>query len=226
MEKVQGVSLPRCGHNLLVGHLQAYFQVFDSCPASRKKLLAFVAQSRVRQKPELLDDDRFHYCEYYYSCRSNPCCDRGNTFQKSHDFELDLPIDVDQKYIVQSRNELGLLISWFELRIPRKREVDSESGFIAFVQRMQPYLKGFRKKWIESELSKRLLLDYDDYLARPAEMLRDTLLFFRPDQKVNMQKVRAIVSDVLPARRVCDFRFYEAAIATGYFANTNKRLAS
>ena len=118
-----------------------------------------------------------------------PCCDSATTFQKSHDFELNLPVKRHRKYIVQTRNELDLLISWFELRLPRKREVDSAEGFLAFARRMQPYLRGFCSKWLRSDLPNRLVLDYDDYLMTPDQRLADVIRFFLPDQQVDREKI-------------------------------------
>ena len=203
MEKIQGVSLPRCGHNLLVQHLQQYFEHRQICPDYRKKLLPFLAKAKMRrdsnvQRNSETNESPFHYCEYYYSCKSYPCCDARNNFQKSHDFDLKLPVNTRQKYIIQTRNDLGLLISWFELRLPRKREVDSPQGFVNFANRIRPYLDGFRRKWLQSELPQRLAIDYDDYLHEPKRHLAKAIRQFAPDQPINVNRLREITSNVRP----------------------------
>lgn len=215
MDKIQGVSLPRCGHNLLVRHLQRYFQSADVCPDYRKNLLPFVAKAKTRRNSS--PHRQFHYCEYYYSCRSIPCCDAANTLQKSHDFELELPVDPRQKYMVQNRNDLGLLISWFELRLPRRREIDSADGFLAFARRMRPYLDGFRSKWVSSSLPQRLIIEYDDYLASPLNCLAKVIQFIEPDHRIDLNRIKNTVSDVRAARDDSRFRYFDAAIASGLF---------
>ena len=93
MNKVQGVSLPRTGHNMLVIHLKQYFADHVDCPKYKDFLIPPLAKRRTRIKTA--DDHRtprFHYCEHYYSCRSIPCVDADNKFQKSHDFDLDLSL--------------------------------------------------------------------------------------------------------------------------------------
>lgn len=228
MHKVQGVSLPRCGHNLLVKHLQTYFDSSSVCPDYRKTMLPFIAKAKMRRfsesptKNSTPSDKPFHYCEYYYSCRSIPCCNAVNSFQKSHDFELDISTDPDQKYIVQTRNHLGLLISWFELRLPRQREVDSPEGFVAFAKRMQPYLNGFRKKWVESALKNRVVIDYDDYLRKPVYWLQMAIELFDDSARLDRNRLIEIVSDVKPAKDNSSFRYYDFAVASGLFESPRK----
>ena len=215
MDAVQGVSLPRSGHNLLVSHLQKYFDSSSFCPDYRHTLLPFLAKSKTR-RTSLANDTRhtFHYCEFYYSCRSHPCCNANNTFQKSHDFDLNLPIDPAMKYIIQTRDRLGLLISWFELRLQKQRECDSPEGFEEFVRRNCQYIDGFQRKWLDGRLSNCLRLDYDDYLRRPAELLADVVLFFDPNRVVNRSRVAQIVVDVRPARDNNAFRFFDHSLQT------------
>lgn len=215
MDTVQGISLPRSGHNLLVSHLQKYFDSDAVCPDYRHTLLPFLAKSKTRRE-SLANDTRhtFHYCEYYYSCRSHPCCNANNTLQKSHDFALDLSADPATKCLIQTRSLMGLLISWFELRLKKNRERDSPQGFEEFVQRNRQYVEGFRSKWLDSRLENCLRLDYDDYLSRPAEFLEDTILFFDANHDVNRSRISQIVADVRPARDNREFRFFVDSLQT------------
>ena len=125
MDSVQCVSLPRSGHNLLVQHLQKYFQSNEVClsvPKSSKNQISRAVNSNGSNSASR---QKFHYCEYYYACRERPCCCSQNCFQKSHDFDLSQPVLPGQKYLVQTRAPLGLLISWFEMRLLKKREKES-----------------------------------------------------------------------------------------------------
>ncbi len=211
MHKIQCVSLPRSGHNLLVSHLQKYFASHRICvPNPRRNRSIFGRNLAKLEQDSLVGDAEFHYCEYYYSCRQHPCDNPGNKFQKSHDFDLSLPVLSQQKYVVQFRKPLGLLISWFEMRLPRKREVDSPDGFIAFVNRNSAYVDGFRKKWIESHLPNRLLVDYDEYLRDPTHWLGQVVRCFVEDQAVEVDRIHDIVKDVRPPKDNSQFRYFEA----------------
>ena len=210
MDQIQCVSLPRSGHNLLVSHLQKYFDSDMQCESLPKKRLPFFSPVPAREKDTLIAD-RFHYCEYYYACRSTPCVNSINTFQKSHDFELQLPVDLHKKHIIQYRNPIGLLISWFEMRLLKNREVDTADGFKKFASRNQGYIDGFCAKWIDADIPHRLMLDYEKYLSEPIESLSEVIRFFNTGQGVDLEHLRAITRDILPAKDNTAFRFYDAA---------------
>ena len=215
MKSIQGVSLPRSGHNLLVKHLQSYFGSRDMCRGPRGPRLSLpflprAARSVTSSLPS--SRNRFHYCEYYYSCRCRPCRDPNNRFQKSHDFKLGLPVESGRKYIVQIRDAAGMMISWFELRLSKGREKDTVDGFRDFMRRQFDYRNGFVQKWVQQDIDQRLILDYDDYLCRPAEQFSQVVMFFDPEHRIDQQAVRSIVKDVRPARIVNQFRYYEALL--------------
>src|SRR5687768_10588784 len=87
-----GVSIPRSGHNLVVRLLQALFPL-----------------------------DLF-YCEFYDvrgCCQAVPCARRGAlpiTFQKTHDFELNVPTDVPGAvYVILHRVPVPAVLSAREI---------------------------------------------------------------------------------------------------------------
>jgi len=223
MERVQCVSLPRSGHNLLVSHLQKYFDSAAICEKVTRRFSLFSRLSQPSGEANTSDcgpansssssDRTFHYCEYYYACRQHPCTEPKNSFQKSHDFELELPVQPDQKYLIQKRQPLDLLISWFEMRLLKDREEDTPDGFRAFVQRMRPYVDGFEQKWVDSDLQRRLVLDYEDYLNEPAKQLASVIRFFDNELDLNLVRIEQIVKDVRPGKDNSRFRFVSAVAA-------------
>ena len=212
MERVQCVSLPRSGHNLLAGHLQRYFGSKACCSKTgqQQKRLPFFGRRDQPTVPNSIPNAGFHYCEYYYACRSHPCVDASNTFQKSHDFELLMPVHQQQKYIIQKREPRELLISWFEMRLKKGREKDSQKGFADFVAKQQSYIDGFHAKWIDTPLQNRLVLDYDRYVMQPAECMRDVISFFDPEGVPDQEKLEAVIADVRPAKNNSTFRYVDS----------------
>lgn len=215
LNRIQGVSLPRSGHNMLVRHLQQYFGSTECCsvrptkwPFTRPKSAVEKAEQQQGATAQLKN---FQYCEFYYSCRKAPCVSRHNTFQKSHDFELDLETGICTGYIIQTRSEVNLLISWFEMRLAKGREADTPDGFAAFAQRQRPYLQAFIDKWIEADLPNRLVLEYEDYLAEPEKCLAQAIRMFDPTSALDRERIAKIAADVRPARDNRNFRFHEVA---------------
>jgi hypothetical protein len=215
MNKIQGVSLPRTGHNLLVGHLQRYFGSNECCrvdPApSFLAARRWWSRGRRNRQPHV---SAFHYCEFYYACRQIPCRDPNNHFQKSHDFDLDLDVQSDVQYLIQTRKLTSLLISWFELRLLKGREVDSHEGWIQFVNRNRGYVFGFLDKWLDAARQQSMIvIDYDRYLAEPVATLSQVVRRFDPDRACDESKLRRIIKNVRPATPACQFRYHESTPA-------------
>ena len=212
MNKVQGVSLPRTGHNMLVIHLKQYFGEHVDCPKYKNYLIPTLAKRLRRSRTASgARTSKFHYCEYYYSCRSHECVDADNKFQKSHDFDLDHPINIAVPHIVQVRQPIALLISWFEMRLKKNRESDSAAGWQTFVNEKLPYVEGFLSKWRPVADENGLLIDYEEYLLAPEQWLEKAVRVFVGQQSdINQRKIRRIVSDVRPAKVASDFRFFES----------------
>ena len=193
-----------------MSHLQKYFGSNEQCKSAPKKRLPFFSTQRIPHENGTANN-RFHYCEYYYACRSTPCVNPSNTFQKSHDFELNLPVDLQKRHVIQYRNPIGLLISWFEMRLLKNRETDSAEGFRKFAARNQSYLNGFCAKWLDSKMPNRLTLDYDDYLNEPIKHLSSVIQLFDVDSDVDLERLQEITQDIVPAKNNSGFRYYEAA---------------
>jgi hypothetical protein len=212
MNKIQGVSLPRSGHNLLVGHLQRYFGSNECCRVDRAPLFVTARRWLNRSRRDRqAQASAFHYCEYYYACRQSPCRAPNNHFQKSHDFDLDLSVQLDAQYLIQIRNLTSLLISWFELRLCKGREVDSHEGWIQFVNRNRGYVFGFLDKWLDAAKQQTVLvIDYDRYLAEPVATLSEVIRRFDPERACDESKLRRIIRNVRPATPACQFRYYES----------------
>ena len=194
---------------MLVSHLQKYYGSSQICVSSAKKRMSFLGRFQ-QEIPDPPSPTGFHYCEYYYACRQHPCTHDGNKFQKSHDFDLNLTYDPVQKYLIQYRNPLSLLISWFEMRLLRNREVDSADGFLNFVDRNESYVRDFQEKWMNNEIANRLLVDYESYISAPVKTLSEVIHFFGEDQVIDEEKIQSVVKDVKPAKDDRQFRFYQS----------------
>ncbi len=178
---IQGVSYPRSGHSLLVHFLKNYIG------------------------PE------FHYCEYYTGCRQWPCVNRGNHFQKNHDFGLSLPVPRDRPLLVQFRSPLYAIASNFALlagQEPARFTLeDWERYAVASIMAWRQWMH----KWVLGlDHKDALLLNYDDVTRDPDAHLSRALLLFgiEPDSA----RVQAVVKRIGVRRRASarGFPFYDA----------------
>jgi tetratricopeptide (TPR) repeat protein len=149
-----GVSIPRSGHNFVVRMLQA-----------------------------LLPLDLF-YCEFYDvrgCCQAVPCARRGAlpiTFQKTHDFELNVPTDVPGAlYLILHRAPVPAVLSARELYADDYGdEVAADRGeYAVWLGRNAEYYVTFTERWIQNPPPHSVLIDYDDVSRDPAAALKQVL---------------------------------------------------
>jgi hypothetical protein len=173
MDFVIGVSWPRSGHHLLVRLLSSYFG------------------------PE------FRYCDYYGGiegcCKSMPCTRAGEIhFTKSHDFDLDLPQNPGQKYLVQYRDYLHSVVSNYELSLLHQPpEQDTAENFVTFASEQFTGYRNFLYRWVESDFAKtQLLLSYDQLITYPKESLRLAVWWLDPETTLDEARIEKAVTEV------------------------------
>lgn len=130
--------------------------------------------------------DRFFYCEAYGEpgcCREVPCRFRERrqvSFQKSHDFELDLPNAVpDVLYLIQHRPPIPVALSareyYFQEDLPGPYGdaiAADRDEYAVWLGRLGAYYVGFWERWLNAPPPRSLRVAYDDLSAHPREVLR------------------------------------------------------
>lgn len=82
--------------------------------------------------------------------------------QKSHDFDLNDPIDPELTYIVQIRSFELAVESWFKLA----KGEGYASTFEDFRKEKSDYFDGFMEKWVNSkDIPNRLTIPYHDLVT-------------------------------------------------------------
>jgi len=148
MSQINLISFPRSGQHLTERVLRFY--------CGRKKI-------------------KFSYCEFYNHCRTFPCKSKRK-FQKNHDFNLDLPILPEQKYIVLYRNNIeeqieayfrfdlkerwGLVhVGKIEYQDPNKRD-----QLIKYIHGKTDYYIKFLRKWVFNNNKNIYKIEYNKLL--------------------------------------------------------------
>ncbi len=129
------------------------------------------------------------YCETYYEaregcCKSRPCTRAfdpllGNKYylQKGHDYELEDTMQAEQLYLVQYRNPVVALMSFYYLYIKKRHIADTRDNFVDYYNRMIPYCMDFLKKWCVPKKHNVLKLGYEEILKDPLKALSSTVMF-------------------------------------------------
>ena len=110
-----------------------------------------------------------------------PCARRGAlpiTFQKTHDFELNVPTDVpDAIYVILHRVPVPAVLSARELYADDYgEEVAADRGeYAVWLGRNAEYYVSFSERWLQSPPPRSVLIDYDDLARDPVAALRQVL---------------------------------------------------
>jgi hypothetical protein len=173
--------------------------------------------------------EEFHYCDYYRHCRQIPCSDPKTTFQKNHDFKLSLSQDKRFHYLVQYRNPLQAIASWYiaehkhrhknrigEGRLKRRVKLsliqDSYAFWRIFLEKNLIYWRRFIDKWVLSDsLYQVYSVSYDDLLEDPEQVLTRVSMFINHDIPQDMNLIEKVVQEQKIAKKhhIVDFKYFD-----------------
>lgn len=134
MNKVINATFPRSGHNLVHRVMSMYYE------------------------------EEFKHCEWYMDVDKRPEVCPETTFVKTHDFELDWPIQDDWKYLVTIRHPLYSVASWRVL--DRHLTGDEDLNNDAARWKAEFWAK-FVNKWVLSPVPRRMIVQYESMIERP-----------------------------------------------------------
>jgi len=128
---------------------------------------------------------------------------------KNHDFALDttctdthfkgsLDINPNEKYIIFYRKDVvEQLEAWYRY-FHKKYDLESAATFCS--QKL-PYYESFVNKWVKSGKDNVLVVDYNEFVSSPYELLFTIMSFLYPD------KIKTICMDDI--REVVDFHYVQ-----------------
>jgi len=197
MNKILNVTFPRSGHFLLYILLR-----------------------------EILGD-KLDYCEFYNCniCRgvnAEQLCVRPTVnFQKHHDFirlfyyrkYLTLRKDFDRKYLIQYREKIPALISWYEMFLNegKGKVEDSPRGFKRFYKWSSQFYDKWFEKWVlDDEIKDKKIITYKELTLQPQKTLVDILDFMGVyDIDITFMLNRMVKALTLPKREIENFKYIE-----------------
>lgn len=196
MRKVQGVSIPRSGHHLMMEYLLRYF--------SRDLSTSLLLNDGLAKAGSLV------YCESYFHCHQTPCPYSATNFQKCHDFDSSIQYQPGQFYLVQTRNPLPAIISNYKLVVKLKLRQESVFSWRRFFRKSLKEWVRFQRKWVYPNHPNVFVLRYDELTAQPQVIFREIISFLDPQHIIDESWYQQVVDsiEVFSKDTVTTFKYY------------------
>ena len=160
------VSFPRSGQHLV------------------EKILKFICKEH---------DVEFTYCEFYTCCNSLPC-KKGKEFSKNHDFDLNLEVNNDIKYVCLYREDIILqLEAYYRFSIGQTKIKYKYKDLLKFIKDKSTYYNDFKSKWINNKSKNILKVEYYEILENPEKISKKIFKHFFSDIKIKNNVFKKLV---------------------------------
>lgn len=122
-------------------------------------------------------------------------------FQKNHDFDLKWPITDDRRYLVQTRDPIDAIESWFHLEQRMGKTGATRPEYEVwrnYIAGKLDYWRGFVDKWIYSYIPNRLVVSYADLLHRPESTVTSVIQHLQAKAEVDAKKLNDALDKFKP----------------------------
>jgi hypothetical protein len=103
-------------------------------------------------------------CCNFYNCCKNIICKKKSLFSSNHDFNLDIKINPNNKYLVVYCNDIIIqLENYYNYDITTNKKKYNNKDLINFFNNNINYYNNFVNKWIKTNYSNVLVIDFFDF---------------------------------------------------------------
>lgn len=212
IKKTIFVTFPRSGHHLVTNVLFKYFSKNINYPEIKGD------ETRLKCR-DVIKAGELNYCEFYHHCKAMPCPNFGTNIQKSHDFNLDLTIDNNYRYLILYRQPVEAISSWYELLLREPflnsllgKYVDySRRSWEDFSKDALIFWKKFINKWVDKTPANfKLLMSYAEIVERPIISFVNIIKFIDPDSVIDFQLLSKCIEgiDIKEKSEIRTFRHF------------------
>jgi len=139
-------------------------------------------------------DIDFTYCEFYTCCESLPCKE-DKQISKNHDFNLELEIKNNNKYVSLYRKDIIIqLEAYYRYWIKYNGTKYKYEDLLSFVKDKTQYYNEFVNKWINNKNKNILKVEYYEILDNPEKISKKIFKHFFPDVKIKNSVFRNLVN--------------------------------
>ena len=140
----QCVTFPRSGHIILQRVLKKYF------------------------------GDKLNWTDVYKWPERGFAKNKECNLEKTHDFDLDVPIKPDRLYLVQIRNPFNALAGW---KVMHLDEGVTKKDWRPWFRQKARYWMQFTHKWLYSPVPNRLVVPYEKLTGNPVYAFSRIIVF-------------------------------------------------
>ena len=103
-------------------------------------------------------------CCNFYNCCNNIICKKNPLFSSNHDFNLDIEINPNNKYLVVYCNDLIIqLENYYKYYVLTNKKKYNNKDLINFFNNNINYYNNFFNKWIKTKYINVLAIDFFDF---------------------------------------------------------------
>ena len=125
-------------------------------------------------------------CCNFYNCCKNIICKKKSLFSSNHDFYLDIKINPNNKYLVVYCNDVLIqLENYYKYDVVRNKKKYNNKDLINFFNNNINYYNNFIKKWITTNYSNVLVIDFFDFKFDINNSSRNIFNFFFTNFNIN-----------------------------------------
>ena len=124
-------------------------------------------------------------CCNFYNCCKNIICKKNSLFSSNHDFNLDIKINPNNKYLVVYCNDIIIqLENYYKYDVITNKKKYNDKDLINFFINKINYYNNFVNKWIKTNYSNVLVIDFFDFKFDINNSSKNIFNFFFNDNKL------------------------------------------
>lgn len=129
-------------------------------------------------------DIDYSYCGYYDCCNSIPC-KFEKMVSKNHDFDLNLKINKDIKYISLYREDPIInLEAYYRFGLKHSGKEYKYEDLILFINQSYKYYNNFINKWVLNKHDNILKVEYYELVNNPVDVSKKCFSHFFPNFEI------------------------------------------
>ena len=125
-------------------------------------------------------------CCNFYNCCNNIICKKNSLFLSNHDFNLDIKINPNNKYLVIYCNDLIIqLENYYKYDVLTNKKKYNNKDLIIFFNNNINYYNNFINKWIKIKYNNVLVINFFDFKFDINNSCKNIFDFFFNNKLIN-----------------------------------------